>query len=62
MLVLNRTSLNPCLGAERSDEAVSEEFEKGDIYYEEPDLSEGIEGVDYSIEYGAGDKDVDIEN
>ena len=61
-LVLNRTFLNPCLGAERSDEAVSKEFEEEEIYYEEPDLSGGIEGVDYSIAYGAEDEGVDIEN
>jgi hypothetical protein len=23
-----------------------------DVYYEEPDLSGGVEGVDYLIEYG----------
>ena len=61
-LVLNHTILNPCLGTERTDEAISEELEGGEIYYEERDLSGGIEGVDYSIEYGAGDEDVDIEN
>ena len=28
-----------------------------DIYYEEPDLSGGIEGVDYIIRYGAGNEE-----
>jgi hypothetical protein len=28
-----------------------------DIFYEEPDLSHGVEGVDYVIRYGAASDD-----
>ena len=28
-----------------------------DVYYEEPDLSGGVEGVDYVIRYGAENKE-----
>jgi hypothetical protein len=31
-------------------EGASEDYEE--VYYEEPDLSGGIEGVDYTIVYG----------
>jgi hypothetical protein len=31
------------------------------VYYEEPDLSGGIEGEDYCIVFGAKHKDVDRE-
>jgi hypothetical protein len=30
-------------------------------YYEEPDLSVGVEGVDYSIVYGTSDEKLDSE-
>jgi hypothetical protein len=30
-------------------------------YYEEPDLSGGIEGIDYIIEYGVNSEDSDEE-
>jgi hypothetical protein len=32
-------------------EGASEDFEE--VYYEEPDLSDGVEGVDYTIAYGS---------
>ena len=28
-----------------------------DVFYEEPDLSGGVEGVDYVIRYGAGNEE-----
>ena len=57
-LVLNRTFLNPCLDYENSNDETTEECEdSGEIYYEEPDLSGGIEGIDYGIVYGAEDED-----
>jgi hypothetical protein len=31
-----------------------EDFEE--VYYEEPDLSGGVEGVDYTIAYGIGEE------
>jgi hypothetical protein len=30
-------------------------------YYEEPDISRGVEGVDYGIIYGTSNKEPDIE-
>jgi hypothetical protein len=44
--------LNPCLdleGQNEETEGASEDYEE--IYYEEPDLSDGFEGVDYMIVY-----------
>ena len=44
---------NPCLDCENSDDENTEFGEYDDeIFYEEPDLSEGIEGIDYGIVYG----------
>ena len=34
----------------------------GEVYYEEPDLSGGIEGVDYGIVYGVDEEDIDDED
>jgi hypothetical protein len=45
--------LNPCLdleGQNKKTEGASEDHEE--VYYEEPDLSGGVEGVDYTIAYG----------
>ena len=51
-LVLNLFS-NPCLDCENSDYENTEFGEyDGAIFYEEPDLSGGIEGIDYGIVYG----------
>jgi hypothetical protein len=42
------------LDYEELDEATLNAIEgQQDIFYEEPDLSRGIEGVDYFIRYGA---------
>jgi len=47
-------SLKPLLDGEELDEATLNAIEgQQDIFYEEPDLSRGIEGVDYIIRYGA---------
>jgi hypothetical protein len=35
--------------------------EDDEVYYEEPDLSGGIEGIDYIIEYGVNGDDIDEE-
>jgi hypothetical protein len=45
--------LNPCLdleGQNEETEGAPEDYEE--VYYEEPDLSGGIEGMDYTIAYG----------
>ena len=42
-----------------NSEDVSEDTE--DQFYEEPDLSGGIEGVDYGIVYGTSDEEPDVE-
>jgi hypothetical protein len=42
------------LDYEELDEAVLNAIEgQQEIFYEEPDLSRGVEGVDYFIRYGA---------
>jgi hypothetical protein len=42
-----------------NSEDVSDDTE--DQFYEEPDLSGGIEGVDYGIVYGTSDEEPDVE-
>ena len=42
-----------------NSEDLSEDNE--DQFYEEPDLSGGIEGVDYGIVYGTSDEEPDVE-
>ena len=42
-----------------NSEDVSEDTE--DQFYEEPDLSGGIEGIDYGIVYGTSDEEPDVE-
>jgi hypothetical protein len=37
-------------GQHEETEGASKDIEE--VYYEEPDLSEGVEGVDYTIAYG----------
>ena len=44
---------NPCLDCENSNSENIEFGEyDGEIFYEEPDLSGGVEGIDYDIIYG----------
>jgi hypothetical protein len=46
-------SLKPLLDYKDLDEATLNAIEgQEDIFYEEPDLSRGVEGVDYIIRYG----------
>jgi hypothetical protein len=54
--VLNLSSKTLALDCENSEDVpdVSEEQ-----YYEKPDLSGGVEGVDYDIVYGTSDKEPD---
>jgi hypothetical protein len=52
-LLLTPFPLNLCLDLEGQNEetkGASEDYEE--VYYEEPDLSGGVEGVDYTIAYG----------
>jgi hypothetical protein len=52
-LLLTPFPLNPCLDSEgqnEESEEVSEDIEE--VYYEEPDLTGGVEGMDYTIAYG----------
>jgi hypothetical protein len=58
MHVLNISSKTLALDCENSGD-VPDDSE--DQYYEEPDLSRGLEGVDYSIIYGTSDKEPDVE-
>ena len=48
--------LNPCLDYEDLEESSLNNLGgQEDIYYLEPDLSGAVEGVDYTIQYGAND-------
>ena len=44
-----------------SDDTIIEKGEDDEIYYEEPDLSGGVEGIDYDIVYGIEDEEVEQE-
>ena len=47
-------SLKPLLDCEELDEATLNAIgDQQDIFYEDPDLSRGVEGMDYFIRYGA---------
>jgi hypothetical protein len=53
-LITHPQSLKPLLDCEELDEATLNGIEgQHDIFYEEPDLSRGVEGMDYFIRYGA---------
>jgi hypothetical protein len=56
-LLLTPLPLNPCLDSEDQEEALYANVNQEDIYYEEPDLSGGVEGKDYKIVYGAEEED-----
>ena len=50
------------LDCENNEESPCEKGEYiDDVEYEAPDLSGGVEGVDYGIIYGLGDEKVDAE-
>jgi hypothetical protein len=56
--VLNLSSKTLALDCENSEDVPDDSKEQ---YYEEPDLSGGVEGVDYSIVYGTSDEEPDTE-
>jgi hypothetical protein len=52
-LLLTPLPFNPCLDSEGQfggTEGSPEDYEE--VYYEEPDLSGGVEGINYTISYG----------
>jgi hypothetical protein len=57
-IVLNLSSKTLALDCENSKDVPDDSEEQ---YYEEPDLSRGVEGVDYGIVYGTSDKEPDTE-
>jgi hypothetical protein len=57
-IVLNLSSRILALDCENSKDVPDDSEEQ---YYEEPDLSRGVEGVDYGIVYGTSDKEPDTE-
>jgi hypothetical protein len=58
MPVLNLSPKTLALDCENSEDVPDDSEEQ---YYEEPDLSGGVEGVDYGIVYGTSNKEPDIE-
>ena len=55
-------SVSLALDYENSEESPCEQGEYvDDIEYEAPDLSGGIEGIDYGIVYGLGDEEMEME-
>ena len=57
--VLNRISQTLFLDCKNSEDYTT--GSDNDYEYEEPDLSGGVEGVDYGIVYGLGDSTMDPE-
>jgi hypothetical protein len=53
-LVLNLSSKTLALNCENSEDVPDDSEEQ---YYKEPDLSGGVEGVDYGIIYGTSDEE-----
>jgi hypothetical protein len=52
-LLLTPLLFNPCLESENQFEEIEgspKDYEE--VYYEEPDLTGGVEGIDYTISYG----------
>ena len=45
----------PCLDSEEAIEENYGAYHADEVYFEAPDLSGGVEGVDYIIAYGADD-------
>jgi hypothetical protein len=62
IFVLNLSS-HPFLDFElyNTEEIEANQQDDDEVYYEEPDLSRGIEGIDYIIEYGVNIEDIDEE-
>jgi predicted transcriptional regulator YdeE len=58
MPVLNLSSKTLALDCENNEDVPDDSEEQ---YYEEPDLSEGVEGVDYDIIYGNSNEEPDTE-
>ena len=59
MLILHS---QPLLDSENPTEDQTDDTpEGGEIYYEAPDLSGGIEGVDYGIVYGGDNEEEEAE-
>ena len=56
-MLLILSSLNPCLDFEDLPEDHNGIYQDDEVYYEEPDLSGAVEGVDYLIAYGADGED-----
>jgi hypothetical protein len=56
--VLNLFSKTLALDCENSEDVPDDSEEQ---YYEEPDLSGEVEGVDYGIVYGTSDEEPDTE-
>ena len=44
--------VDPCLDYEEISEDSYGVYHTDEVYYEEPDLSGGVEGVDYMLVYG----------
>ena len=61
--VLNRISQTLFLDYKNSEDCTtgSDNDSDDDYEYEEPNLSGGVEGVDYGIVYGRGDNTMDPE-
>ena len=58
---ISQTIFLDCKNSEDYTTGSDNDSDDDDYEYEEPDLSGGVEGVDYGIVYGLGDNTMDPE-
>ena len=58
-MLLTLSFLTPCLDFEEAIKESYGAYHEDEVYYEEPDLSGGVEGVDYLIAYGGDDEETE---
>ena len=56
-MLLIRSLCTPCLDFEEAIDGNYGAYHAYEVYFEEPDLSGGVEGVDYLIAYEADDEE-----
>ena len=57
--MLTPSHLTPCLDFEEAIKESYGAYHEDEVYYEEPDLAGGVEGVDYLIAYGGDDEETE---
>ena len=61
-MLLILSSVDPCLDCEIMEAGeAGQVYDDSKVFYDAPDLSGGIEGIDYIITYGAEEEDPEVE-